>query len=251
MHIKVSRNGADRIGQARQFRDGVFGADAKAPPVSKLEARLATFCLSGALFGLAMVAPASASPQTTTKVPCQSFKQLPDGKWTVVKPINIQHGKNRPAHRIDLRAYGFSNRAMPDDLYFGRWVIPEAHAANKPSVWSCLPDYEMNERARHRFDGAEIFAVEKIAVEGRQSSQSHRRCAVHNLHRVRIGSCNCVNVQMKERESIGGGPIRGQRAVSLPVSATIECLRNKQIPVHPSPSRESGNLKRCGSPGWG
>jgi hypothetical protein len=36
-------------------------------------------------------APAMSAQQTTTKAPCGSFKQLPDGKWTVVKPINIQH----------------------------------------------------------------------------------------------------------------------------------------------------------------
>lgn len=39
-----------------------------------------------------MAAPASAAPQTATKAPCKSFKQLPDGKWTVLNPINIQHG---------------------------------------------------------------------------------------------------------------------------------------------------------------
>lgn len=50
MHIKVSRNGADRIGRARQFRDGVFGADAKAPPVSKVEAAFGNVSLERRAF---------------------------------------------------------------------------------------------------------------------------------------------------------------------------------------------------------
>ena len=49
------------------------------------------FCF-GTLFSLAMTLPAATAPQTTTTAPCGSFKQLPDGKWTVVNPINIQHG---------------------------------------------------------------------------------------------------------------------------------------------------------------
>jgi hypothetical protein len=49
-------------------------------------------CFSGALVSLAMAIPVAAAPQTTTTAPCGSFKQLPDGKWTVVNPINIQHG---------------------------------------------------------------------------------------------------------------------------------------------------------------
>jgi hypothetical protein len=29
----------------------------------------------------------------TGKAPCGSFKKLADGKWNVVKPIKIEHGK--------------------------------------------------------------------------------------------------------------------------------------------------------------
>ncbi|HUZ33197.1 MAG TPA: hypothetical protein VMV19_14005 [Xanthobacteraceae bacterium] len=54
--------------------------------------RLAGFCLSGALTSLVIASPLAAASNVTTKAPCQSFKQLSDGKWQVVKSINIQHG---------------------------------------------------------------------------------------------------------------------------------------------------------------
>lgn len=59
---------------------------------SRLTPRLAMLYLSGALVSLGMAAPTPAAAQATTKAPCKSFKQLPDGKWAVLNPINIQHG---------------------------------------------------------------------------------------------------------------------------------------------------------------
>jgi hypothetical protein len=28
------------------------------------------------------------------KAPCGSFKKLPDGKWSVIKPVKIEHGNS-------------------------------------------------------------------------------------------------------------------------------------------------------------
>lgn len=44
-----------------------------------------------AAFGSALLVSTLGYAQTG-KAPCSSFQKLPDGKWTVVKPIKIQNG---------------------------------------------------------------------------------------------------------------------------------------------------------------
>jgi hypothetical protein len=44
--------------------------------------------------------PSAASPAPTTSTgpaPCGNFRKLPGGEWIVVKPINIQHGREHAA----------------------------------------------------------------------------------------------------------------------------------------------------------
>lgn len=49
------------------------------------------YFLISAAFGCSLLA-ASAVYAQSGKAPCGSFKKLPDGKWSVVKPVKIEHG---------------------------------------------------------------------------------------------------------------------------------------------------------------
>lgn len=45
-----------------------------------------------AVFASFLFAPVAVYAQAS-KAPCGSFQKLPDGKWSVVKPVKIEHGK--------------------------------------------------------------------------------------------------------------------------------------------------------------